>query len=386
MGKGVELPRYVHEMNQEVQKWEDPTEPGNRFFHVHIAAIDFRAYILQHKLTDLNEIVERALEIDEDANKIFEGAGKDWEYEVMPCDQGTPGVFGQEYHIYPHLAAAQTWNWIRYIRIYIHDVLRNTLIAGFSAVPPVFAGKKYIQLLEKSTKTLYQMQADIFASMPQYLHDTPKTSSNWHQKCTYTWAPTSTKESLTTPSTGNSPASSPASGTTEEGSSSSKSSPSSPNTPDSRQFTSNFLDSSIDTIPKSRIPATSKEQLPIIRVSGGYSTLWALFIAGTTPIASPESQDYVLRTLERVSSEFGINQAKVFASALRTRNELERRGISALAEQQLYGDDGRDGGWYAVGGEKQQFTLRNAALRGGEGGIVPIYMPRVGPHVEYEVV
>ena len=383
MGKGVELPKYVHDMNQEVSKWEDLREPGNRFFHVHIAVIDFRAHILQYTMTDLTEIVDRALEIDEEVKKVFEDASEDWGYEVMPCDQGTPGVFGQEYHIYPHLAAAQTWNWIRYIRIYIHDILRNALIAGFGATPPIFVGKKYMQLLAESTETLYQMQAEIFASMPQYMHDTPKASTTCYQKGAHVWAPTSTKEALATPSTANSPATSPGSTTTEESSSSSASSTSSSKKSDQRQFTSNFLDSSINSMPKFRIPATATEQLPIVRVSGGYSTLWALFIAGTTPIASPESQEYVLHTLGRVSAEFGINQARVFSTALRTKRELERRGISKLAEQMKF--DEWDASTYVAADERQRFVLRDAALKGGEYGIVPIYMPRVGPHVEDEI-
>ncbi|KAF2439949.1 hypothetical protein P171DRAFT_421252 [Karstenula rhodostoma CBS 690.94] len=268
VGMGIALPRFVHEMNKEVKKWEDGHDPGNRFFHLHIKVIDFRADILNHKLTDLREIVDRASELDEEAMKMFDAVDSSWDYVVETCDEGTPGVFGAEYHIYPHLAAAQTWNWLRYIRIYIHDILRNALIAGFSSTPPVFF----------------------------------------------------------------------------------------------------------------RTPATPNEQLPIVRVSGGYSSLWALFIAGSTPIASSEAHAFVLNSLERVACEFGINQARVFASALRTKIELERTGISKMAEEEML--HGWDAGWYEGLGDKQKVTLRNAALKGGEWGIAPVYMPRVGPHVD----
>ena len=383
MGKGVPLPKFVHDMNKEIQKWEDRDDPGNRFFHIHIDAIDFRAHILNHQLTDLVTIVERGLELDDRAKRIFEAAERDWRYEVVPCDEGTPGIFGQEYHVYPHLAAAQTWNWIRYIRIYLHDILRNSLIAGFSAVPPVFVGKEYMQLLTDSTETLYKMQADVFASMPQYLHDTPHVPPSWNDKRTYTWAPTSTSEELNALKFGDPPAPS-SHRTSQEPSKWSIPTLAAPSNKKSgpKLFTSNFLQSEINTIPKFTAGATPTETLPIMRVSGGYSTLWALFIAGTTPIASPESQAFVLRTLERVSAEFGINQAKVFASALRTKIELEKRGISAIADEEMLRR--WDAGWFMNLGEKQRFTIRNAALRGGEGGIAPIYMPRVGSHVEFE--
>ncbi|KAF1978902.1 hypothetical protein BU23DRAFT_586724 [Bimuria novae-zelandiae CBS 107.79] len=233
MGMGIALPKFVHDLNKEVEKWEDPHDPVQRFFHIHIATIDFRAHIINHRLTDMTAIVQRALEIDEEAKRMFEAAGQDWEYVVETCEEGTPGIFGQEYHIYPHLAAAQTWNWIRYIRIYLHDILRNSLIAGFSATPPVF----------------------------------------------------------------------PASCTTEF-----------------------------------RSPAMPTDQLPVIRVSGGYSSLWALYIAGATPIASPEAQAFVLRSLERVATEFGINQARVIASALRTKMELEARGLTSDRHKRVTGN------------------------------------------------
>lgn len=381
---GIALPQFVHDMNKDVRKWEDVDDPGTRFFHVHIDVIDFRAHILTHQLTDLTAIVTRALELDEDAKKIFQSKGRAWEYAVETCDEGTPGIFGQEYHIYPHLAAAQMWNWVRYIRIYIHDIIRNSLIAGFSARPPVFVGKQYMQLLDESTDILYKMQSDIFASMPQYLHDTPMVPGACDSADS---SPISTTASTPTPpSTDISPSASPNSNPAFP----SKWGPSATTTSSSlahahsgpKLFISNFLPApSSSSTPEFRTPATVSDKLPVVRVSGGYSSVWALYIAGTTPIASPQSQAYVLATLERIATDFGINQGKVFASAMRTKMELEARGISAMAERQMEGAKW-DAGWYDGLGERQKISLRNAALRGGEGGIAPVYMPRVGRHVE----
>lgn len=392
MGMGIALPRFVHEMNKEVEKWEDGHDPGSRFFHVHIKVIDFRADILNHKLTDLRKIVDLALEIDKEAMEMFDAVDSDWDYVVETCGRGTPGVFGTEFHIYPHLAAAQTWNWLRYIRIYVHDILRNALIAGFSSTPPLFVGRKYMELLNDSTETLYKMQSDIFASMPQYLHDTPKVPPTWSDS-THMWRPqsTPTSEGYSSPGTVDisvksptytlspSPFPSPtgtAMGAVKWGATTPVASSGSPKT-----FISNFLQHQrASTIPEFRTPSIPNEQLPIVRVSGGYSSLWALYIAGSTPIASSESQAFVLSSLERVASEFGINQARVFASALRTKIELERTGISKMAEEEML--HGWDAGWYAALGDYQKVTLRNSALKGGEGGIAPVYMPRVGPHVD----
>jgi hypothetical protein len=130
MGMGEPIPDFVHAFNQEVLLWENKTDPATQFFHLHIAAIELRAQILKKRLTDLHVIVDLALELDETAKHVFDNADNDWNYEVEQCEPGTPGVFGTYYHIYPRLSVAQTWDWIRYTRIYINDIIRNSLIAG----------------------------------------------------------------------------------------------------------------------------------------------------------------------------------------------------------------------------------------------------------------
>lgn len=363
MGMGLSLPDFVHELNMEVEKWEDKNDPANRFYHLHIQVIDFRAQIIHRQITSLPTIIDIALKIDAGAKAIFDGVNEEWRYETEYCDEGTPGIFGTCYHVYPHLAAAQTWNWVRYNRIYLHDIIRNTLIAGFATSPPVFVGSKYSRLLEESTETLYQMQSDILASIPQYLHDTPKVPTSYlpmsylttSQKC-FSFAPTSTREGLSSPSTGSSPTSQTSTPST---------------TPDGspKLLTNNFV-KDYSKRPDWQLPATPHDRLPIIRVSGGYSSLWALYVAGATPVATPESQEYVLKSFERVGGEFGINQAKVLASALRIKIELDR-GETRIFEEE---ESPREG--------KNPWGEQRADVRRGDANIVPVYMPTVGPHVE----
>ena len=72
--------------------------------------------------------------------------------------------------------------------------------------------------------------------------------------------------------------------------------------------------------------ANITDRLPVVRVSGGHSTLWALYIAGSMPIAERAAQEYVIKCLGRFAREFGINQATVLAASLRlkmTRPEID---------------------------------------------------------------
>ena len=60
------------------------------------------------------------------------------------------------------------------------------------------------------------------------------------------------------------------------------------------------------------------------------------------PIATPESQDFVAKCMSRVEREFGINQAKVLADALRYKRLLANKGAIAfgICPQYLPPDEG----------------------------------------------
>ncbi|KAF2010588.1 hypothetical protein BU24DRAFT_496549 [Aaosphaeria arxii CBS 175.79] len=309
MGKGEPIPEYIMEMNQESEKHEDSKHPGNRFFHAHIEVINFRADISQGRLIDLEKIINRALELDAKTQDAFKDAESEWFYNEIPVERGIPGVFGSRYHIYTHMAAAQIWNWIRYIRIYLHDIIRNSIILGFSMSPPSLFGKKYTHILQETTQTLYNLQADILASIPQLLHDTPKSPLPYSRDLINL----NTVEST-------------------------------PVTPRSKFLWSNFREQ-ISSSYKYSTEATSTERLPIIRVSGGYTQLWAFFIAGTMPIATPEVQEFVIHSLSRIEMEFGISQAKVFSNALKLKIQMDKKGETPFQ-------------------------------------IVPTYLPMVGEHLE----
>ncbi|KAF2197739.1 hypothetical protein GQ43DRAFT_423944 [Delitschia confertaspora ATCC 74209] len=278
-GREESLPDHVHELLEEVFEYGDAKDPVIRFYKAYMQYSTFRVDIIQGRITDLCDILERALELDETAAEVFAEASPTWNYQVIRNPGNLKGIYGELYHIYPHYLSAQTWNWLRLIRLGHHDIIRTTLLKGFAANPRIFTDPRYSHLLEETIATASQMQSDILASIPQHLHDTPPT---------YPAASSS--------ATGAQP----------------------------RFLWSNFSTSALITFPN---PGTTTSRLPQVRVSGGYSLLWPLYVAGATGIASPESQTYVMKTLERVAEEMGINQAKVLAGALRLKVYVD--GIKA---------------------------------------------------------
>lgn len=302
MGRGVPLPQYVHDMNTEAMKHMNTTDPRNKFFFLHIKGIGLRARILNQEIKSLAEIIEAALELDNIANGAFDDQGPEWEYDVVPCEEQA-GMFNHFYHVYPTAIAAQTWNWMRYNRIYFHDIIRNSILAGFAASPPVLVDRKYHEQLETSTRILYKLQSDIIATMPQFLQDVPSIAP-WNDQASSTTAsplqpktPPSPKRTSRLPSKPQGPL---------------------------KSIDQNFRRGSDLLVRHSHGTAQVKDRLPIVRVAGGYSTVWALYVAGAMPMASSESQDIVYAILTRIEREFGINQARVLANALQLKRRMSK--------------------------------------------------------------
>jgi hypothetical protein len=313
LGDGTALPSYVREMNEEIRKYSDGTDPGGRFFFLQQDVINLRADIMASPTMSLQSILDRALELDAVAEGVFRNVGPEWDYEEVALIEPNPVVFGKTYHVYPSHAAAQTWNWVRYTKIYIHDIIRNTILAGLATSPPVFVGTIYLQQLARSIEELQKVQSEILASTPQFLHDVPKVAPE----------PTPYLTPLSSPSVSlsHNPSLSPPNsivGSSFEPDPPSRS-PSGPFSKPHKLFFENFRSEVINPDPSLVSNDGITDRLPIVRISGGHSTLWALYVAGSMPTAERASQEYVIKCLGRFEREFGIMQAKVLAAALRLK-------------------------------------------------------------------
>ncbi|KAI4688233.1 uncharacterized protein J4E84_005164 [Alternaria hordeiaustralica] len=310
MGKGIPLPQYVHDLNSEVMKHLDTHDPRNRFFFLHIKTIDLRARILNQSAFALSEIIDSALELEDIAVNIFKDQGADWDYDVVHCEK-SERIFENFYHVYPTATAAQTWNWVRYNRIYFHDIIRNCILAGFATSPPTLAGSRYHEQLAKSARMLYQLQSDIIASMPQFMHDVPDSAPSR--------ATTPPDDVYDEPRTSGRGAPWTASAA-----------PASPYRIALKSLDGNFRGNTYGLVKALLGNGSVKDRLPIVRVAGGYSTVWALYVAAAMPMASPESQDFVQKYMSRIEHEFGIKQARVLGQALRLKRYLDQKGAIAF--------------------------------------------------------
>jgi hypothetical protein len=259
MGKGVPLPQFVHDMNKHVMTHFHIDDPRSQFFLLHIQTIDLRARILSQELVALDEIIQAALELDTIAMKIFKDKGPQWTYDTVFCEDH-PRIFGSFYHVYPTATTAQTWNWIRYNRIYFHDIIRNCILAGFAISPMTFVDIEYHNQLEASTQTLQQLQSDILASMPQFMHDVPMTVP-----------PKANEQNKPMPTPHVTPGAS-----TSQSSSSSRNGSSNPH----KSFVHNFRNNLVPIAHSQNGHLPVVDKLPIVRTAGGYATNWGLYVVG----------------------------------------------------------------------------------------------------------
>jgi hypothetical protein len=325
LGEGVALPPFVREMNDEIRRVSDNTDPRGRFFFLQQDVIDFRAKIMQDSLMSLQSILDRALELDAQAESVFEHAGTEWAYEDVSLTSSSPFVFGDTYHVYPSHATAQTWNWMRYTKIYIHDIIRNTILAGLAASPPAFTGTVHIQQLARSIDELQTLQSDILASMPQFLHDVPKVApplSEYSSPLAYP-----SPVSISSEASFTSPPSIAGPSFETDPLRQSFADPPQPFSAPHKLLFENFTSESIHADPPLVSSGLVSDRLPVVRISGGHSTLWALYVAGAMPTAGRPTQEYIIACLGRFEREFGIMQAKVLAAALRLKMLRGEEGV-----------------------------------------------------------
>jgi hypothetical protein len=295
------LPAHIIELRAEAAKYINTAEVAWRVLDSLAAFADFRSKTRAGEITDPQVILSKALEIDGTLLELFSDVPLDWEYETVYTDADPDVVFNKSYHVYYDYWVAQLWNAMRTIRILLNEQIRGILLQGFSSKPPLFLGPEYTAQLQISTDVLYELAADILASVPQHLgyvsKRTPQASTS-----------TSTSNSAT-----------PASAT-----------PASSDQTNPRFLWTAFAESS-HTLPWHRHDATPN---PIIRASGGYFLLWPLCLVGYMDITTDPIRRWVIKNLEYVAQYMGIRQALVLATVVERHEDIkvwdeEQRHMSA---------------------------------------------------------
>ena len=121
------------------------------------------------ELSDLESILAAALKLDSAFLSLFSSIPAAWKYGVVFTDSNPDLVFDGYYHVYQDYGVAQIRNFMRACRILLNRAIRDVLLEGFLAKPPVFFKLEHTTQFQISTDSLFQLRDDILASVPQYV-------------------------------------------------------------------------------------------------------------------------------------------------------------------------------------------------------------------------
>lgn len=267
----IELPEHIFELRLELDKYVNVKEITWENHRVLILFTNLYAKVKKGKLTDLQEIFRQCLELDDKLVQVFSDVTPNWTFSTIYTDDDPELVYNGRFHVYQHALSAQMWNGMRAIRMMLNEMIRNVLLNGFSMKPPLFVHKAHTKQLQKSTDALYKISSDIISSVPQYLGYTVKGNSiSPHNSV-------GSRKSVLTRNAGH--------------------------------MWSGFLNTSQD------LPDLKTSSVPLLRTAG-YQLPWALFLVGTTGIATESVVRWVINTLKEFARILGIQQATILAENL----------------------------------------------------------------------
>ena len=232
------------------------------------------------RVQGIQTIVDRFLQLDEEMMVTFVDAPPTWHYEIHPLENKPPGSRLPKYiYLYHNSHSAQLWSSLRNNRITVHSFIVAVLVHQ----PPQTLTEGLEEQLSRSRGTVWQMQMDILASVPQYLglEKAPPFEREW---------PTSDVQS-------------------------------------SACLATDMLQVAMD-------PASD---LPIFRSRHDFYLLWNLLLAGQVDEYEGEVRKATCEILNFMGRCCGICQAFHFAAALQEND---------VASSALGAKNGLGGGWW----------------------------------------
>ncbi|KAF6221981.1 hypothetical protein HO133_001949 [Letharia lupina] len=265
---GMALPEHILALNAQITRHADLSDPAWRYYETMMMLTNFRGHVRCGLISNPQEILARALEIDKAALAICANASCVYEYETVYTNADPGVIFAGYYHMYHDYMSASVWNGMRAIRLMLQEIIRDTLLKLHSSRPPFSTNEQYRAQYQASTNTLYQVQSNIIASVPQHLGYSPtKSTSGGVSGHSFPWSPFNSR--VATPL---------------------------------HSLKSNSADP------------------PMIRSLGGYGLPWAIYLAGSVDIATEPVQKWAIGTLQRIGRSMGIQQAIVLADKLNKKN------------------------------------------------------------------
>ena len=271
MGIGMALPEHISALITQLAKHADVSDPTWLNYELMMLLTNLRAHVVSGVISDPQEILSRALELEQIALSVFANSPSIYEYETVYTDANPDIIFAGCYHVYQDYMAATVWNGIRTIRMMLQEMIRDAIEKLRSCTLSRSMDDQYTAQYHTSTRILYQLQSEIIASVPQHLGYVSKKSNS------------------------------------------------------SAAPSHNFLWSHFKYRASNPFHSFNKtpNESPMIRAMGGYPLPWAIYLVGAVDIATRPVQDWVIRILHEIGRSMGVQQAVALADRLeKERNQV----------------------------------------------------------------
>lgn len=278
--RDMPIPEYVLSLRDEASRhMVDPSDRAWKMQNLMLSFTDFSGRLKQGYLPDPMANLSQGLELEAGFEDLMTKYPEAWAYRTVYTDQHPEIIIFGYYHVYTSFWAAQLWNGLRSMRIMLNGIIRDSLI---KALPASESRTKQVISCEQ---TMYALQRDIIASVPQQIGRALDVNDEVYFDMTQQ------------------------------------------------------LGRMWEARPTGKPTQTTLSLLPFIRLSGGYSLLWPLFVVGVSYVTTNEAKNWAIRVLRIVGTEMGIKQALVVAGLLETNTDVSdvHRDYEIGSENSEYG-------------------------------------------------
>lgn len=313
---GLPMPESMVKLRLELVSQSDAQRSSWKLAEPVYRALQTRYDINRGRITNLDEIIRRLNDIDEEFAKIISTLPDSWAYRSVKLGQDNPAVFGRYCHIYTGLQQVTLWNGLRTVRMLLHETILEQLYTYAATFPSMTSIEvHYQQLLVKTMDMLAMLGDAIIASVPQHFGVVSARSAS----------PGRSRQGA-----------SPFSGRSDtirrmlSGDQGRSVSPANPHAT-IRVLPSIVSGPTLFDPTKSAGTEGQAERFMTL-ASASNTILWPLYVLGMSSSCTPEKREYVMDRIDAVYRETKLEQAQTVVRLLESRSESVAWESIPLAE------------------------------------------------------
>ncbi|KAK7403618.1 hypothetical protein QQX98_010630 [Neonectria punicea] len=304
---GLPMPQAMVDLRSELQPSLELDSPVWRVVDPVYRALQVRYDIKSGKLHNIDNIVEKLTHIDDEFAFILSKLPPSWNYRRIQLTRSDPRVLGQWCHVYPGLLQATMWNGVRAVRMLVLETILEQLYRRSEPLDLASLPDHHRVRLAKIIKLLGLLGEAIVASIPQHFGVV-----SFRQGCSTggtgvaVSSPTKEQRYRDTPM------------------------PAGPKLRSDHDGLKPQGESSRPTLlnPTNSVGQEGNAERFMTLASASHTIIWPLYILGMSSTCSTETKQYAIDRLHAIHRETGLEQARIVAKLLQSREEPAKQGAT----------------------------------------------------------